>query len=165
MERPAREETSREYSARRRERTEKRQKYNCIRELHEAVQCVAIMLSVWEASLDEIESKLLELSTLQMRSLCEMLKLNVGEGETHTPRTLRRRILQHLEGDDVVLLEDEGLSILLDAKEKIDSLRNNDDEETDSSFSAERETSTKGQRKLRLQFWELHQKDLKKSQE
>lgn len=46
--------------------------------------------------------------------------------------------MQHLEGDDVVLLEDEGLSILLDAKEKI---------ETDSSSSAERETSTEGKRK------------------
>ncbi len=54
------------------------------------------MLPVWEATLDEIESKLLELSTLQMRSLCEMLKLSVGEGETHTPRKLRRCILQHL---------------------------------------------------------------------
>ncbi len=42
------------------------------------------MLPVWEATLDEIESKLLDLSALQMRSLCEMLKLNVGEGETHT---------------------------------------------------------------------------------
>ncbi len=67
------------------------------------------MLPVWEATLDEIESKLIELSALQMRSLCEILKLNVGEGETHTPRTLRRRIMQHLEGDDVVLHEDEGL--------------------------------------------------------
>ncbi len=52
------------------------------------------MLPVWEAMLDEIESKLLELSALQMRSLCEMLKLN--EGETHTPRKLRRCILQYL---------------------------------------------------------------------
>ncbi len=75
------------------------------------------MLPVWEATLDKIESKLLELSALQMRSLCEMLKLNVGEGETHTHTS-------HAKGDDVVLLEDEGLSILLDAKEKIDSLRN-----------------------------------------
>ncbi len=55
--------------------------------------------------------------------------------------------MQHLEGDDVVLHEDEGLSILLDAKEKIDSLRNNNEEETDSLSSAERETSTEGQQK------------------
>ncbi len=54
------------------------------------------MLPVWEATLDEIESKLLVLSALLMISLCEMLKLNVGEGETHTPRKLRRCILQHL---------------------------------------------------------------------
>ncbi len=55
-----------------------------------------------------------------------------------------------LEGDDAVLLEDEGLYILLDAKEKIDILRNNDEEETDSSSSAERETSTERQRKVAL---------------
>ncbi len=39
---------------------------------------------------------------------------------------------------------------MLNAKEKIDSLRNNDEEETDSSSSAERETSTEGQRKAAL---------------
>ncbi len=45
------------------------------------------MLSVWEATLDEIESKLLDLSALQMRSLCEMLKLNVGRVKhTHLAR-------------------------------------------------------------------------------
>ncbi len=48
---------------------------------------------------------------MQIRSLCEMLKLNVEEGETHTPCTLRIRILQHLEEDYIVLLEDEGISI------------------------------------------------------
>ncbi len=68
----------------------------------------------------------------------------------HTPCTLRIRILQHLEEDDIVLLEDEGISILLDAKDKIDSLRNNDEEETDSSSCAERETSTEGQQKVAL---------------
>ncbi len=52
--------TSRESSARRRERTEKLRKYNCICELQESVQLVTIMLPVWEATLDEIESKLLE---------------------------------------------------------------------------------------------------------
>ncbi len=158
---PAREETSRECSARRRERVLKNGRnitaYVSYRSLFN------IMLPVWEATLDEIESKLLELSALQMRSLCEMLKLNVGEGETHTPRTLRRRIMQHLEGDDVVLHEDEGLSILLDAKEKIDSLRNNDEVETDSSSSAERETNTEGQKKTLWLLWEFHQKDPKKS--
>ena len=82
------------------------------------------MLPVWEATLDEIEGKLLELSASQLRDLCEMLMLNVREDETHTPRALRRRILQYLEGDDVVSLEDEGLSMLLDKKEKIDSLIN-----------------------------------------
>ncbi len=52
--------TSRESSARRRERTEKLRKYNCICELQESVQLVTIMLPVWEATLDEIEGKLLE---------------------------------------------------------------------------------------------------------
>ncbi len=83
-EQPAREETSRECSARRRERGLKNGRnitaYVSYRSLFN------IMLPVWEATLDEIESKLLDLSALQMRSLCEMLKLNVGEGETHTPR-------------------------------------------------------------------------------
>ncbi len=87
---------------------------------------------------------------MQIRSLCEMLKLNVEEGETHTPCMLRIRILQHLEEDDICLLEDEGISILLDAKDKIDSLRNNDKEETDSSSCAEHETSSEGQQKVAL---------------
>ncbi len=39
---------------------------------------------------------------------------------------------------------------MLDAKDKIDSLRNNDEEETDSSSCAERETSTEGQQKVAL---------------
>ncbi len=109
------------------------------------------MLPVWEATLDEIESKLLELSISQLTRLCEMLKLNVGEGETHPPCALRRRILQYLEGDEIVSLEDEGLSLLLDIKEKIDGLRNYDDEETYSSPSVERETRDEIQRKVVLE--------------
>jgi len=112
---------------------------------------VVIMLPVWEATLDEIESKLLELSASQLRSLCEMLMLNVGEDETHTPRALRRRILQHLEGDDVVSLEDEGLSMLLETKEKIESLRSVDEEETESSSSVGVEATNEVQRKVDLE--------------
>lgn len=109
------------------------------------------MLPVWEATLDEIEGKLLELSASQLRDLCEMLMLNVREDETHTPRALRRRILQYLEGDDVVSLEDEGLSMLLDTKEKIDSLINVDEEKTERSSSAENEETNEGQRKVDLE--------------
>ncbi len=58
-ERPAREENE-PREQRETERTEKRRKYNCICELQESVQIVTIMLPVWEATLDEIESKLLE---------------------------------------------------------------------------------------------------------
>ena len=110
------------------------------------------MLPVWEATLDEIEGKLLELSASQLRDLCEMLMLNVREDETHTPRALRRRILQYLEGDDVVSLEDEGLIMLLDMKEKIDSLINADEEKTERSSSAENEETNEGQRKVDLEY-------------
>lgn len=122
------------------------------------------MLPVWEATLDEIEGKLIELSASQLRDLCEMLMLNVKEDETHTPRALRRRILQYLEGDDVSL-EDEGLSMLLDTKGKIDSLINVDEEKTERSSSAEDEETNEGQKKLTWSttLWalvELHQKSL-----
>ncbi len=58
-EQPAREENE-PREQRETKRTEKLRKYNCICELQESVQLLTIMLPVWEATLDEIESKLLE---------------------------------------------------------------------------------------------------------
>lgn len=106
------------------------------------------MLPMLEATLDEIEGKLLKLSVSQLCGLCERLKLNVGEGETHASRAEK---MQYLEGKDVVSLEDEGLSVLWIRKDKIDSLRMGDEEEIDSASSVERKTITKRQRKVDLE--------------
>lgn len=49
--------------------------------------------------------------------------LAVDENEKDSARILRRRILQHLEGEDVTSLEDEGMSVLLDLNDKIDAAK------------------------------------------
>lgn len=79
------------------------------------------MLPVWEETFVEIEGKLLTLTVDELACLCQLL--GIEEKNDDSPRILRRRILQYLEGEDVVSLEDEGLALLLQLNEKIDCLR------------------------------------------
>lgn len=76
----------------------------------------------WEKLLEEIEEKLITLPCLELVDLCTSLEISVNE-DKDSPRKLRRLILQHLEGEDVTALEDEGISLLLKVNDRIDELK------------------------------------------
>lgn len=82
------------------------------------------MSSGWEDMLEIIEEKLITLPVLRLVELCtETLRIAINDKDKDSPRKLRRLILQHLEGDDVTSLEDEGMSLLLEINDKIDELK------------------------------------------
>lgn len=81
------------------------------------------MSSDWEEVVGEIEGKLLTLLASELNDICAALDLDVEEREKDSARVLRRRILQYLEGDDVTSLEDGGMSVSLDLRDKIDDVK------------------------------------------
>lgn len=71
----------------------------------------------------EIE-KLLTLKAPDLNDVCAALGLTVEERDKDLPRKLRRLILQYIEGEDIISLEDEGMSVLLELNDKIDISNN-----------------------------------------
>lgn len=86
------------------------------------------MSSEWENVVAEIEEKLLTLSASELNDICAALSLTVDMSERDLPRKLRRRILQYVEGEEVTSREDEGLSVLLQLNDKIDELKEKNDD-------------------------------------
>lgn len=82
-----------------------------------------LMSPDWESLLAEIEETLLTLSAPELTDICETLSINVNESDKDLPRKLRRLILQHLEGDDVTKLEDEGMSLLLKVNDQLGEIK------------------------------------------
>lgn len=80
------------------------------------------MDSEWESLLADIEKKLVTLSLDELSALSEALGLQLSEEVKSSCRLIRRKMLSHLESEDVTSLEDSGLSILLAANDFIDSL-------------------------------------------
>lgn len=81
------------------------------------------MSVTWESTLGQIEEKLLTLPAVELCDLCTMLELPISEEDKHLPRKMRRIILQYLEGEDVISLEDEGMSLLLKVGDRIEELK------------------------------------------
>ncbi|MGH0182395.1 UNVERIFIED_CONTAM: hypothetical protein FKN15_009407 [Acipenser sinensis] len=89
-----------------------------------------------DALLTEIEGKLLPLGLDELREICKLLNITVKEDEgapAKTPRFLRKLIIAYLEGDDVINLEDEGMSVLLELNDQLDCLRRESGANTETS--------------------------------
>lgn len=86
------------------------------------------MSSEWENVVAEIEEKLLTLSASELNDICAALSLTVDMSERDLPRKLRKRILQCVEGEEVTSQEDVGLSVLLQLNDKIDELKEKNDD-------------------------------------
>ncbi|XP_030590038.1 uncharacterized protein LOC115783375 [Archocentrus centrarchus] len=99
------------------------------------------MDSEWESVFADIEKKLVTLSLNELNALSEALGLQLSEEVKLSCRLIRRKMCTHLESEEVISLEDSGLSVLLTTNDLINDLNKKTDTSILSGAASEHTTA------------------------